>query len=77
MPASKTFEMKFQLGAKADGSFSSTFSRAQQELSKMQQEIQRLNSTQGDISSYQKQQQAIEATTRKLERLKEQQRLLN
>lgn len=43
----------------------------------MQQEIQRLNSAQGDISSYQKQQQAIEATTRKLERLKEQQRLLN
>ena len=75
--AGKESKMSFILSAKADGSFSSTFSKAQQELSKMQQEIQRLNSVQGDISSYQKQQQAIEATTRKLERLKEQQRLLN
>lgn len=77
MPSSKTHEMKIQLEATTGGSFTSTFSRAQQELSRMQQEIQRLNSAQEDISSYQKQQQAIEATTRKLERLKEQQRLLN
>ena len=76
MPASKTFEMKFQLGAKADGSFSSTFSKAQQELSRMQQEIQKLNSVQGDISSYQKQQQAIEATSQKLQNLYRQQELL-
>ena len=75
--AGKESKMSFILSAKADGSFSSTFSKAQQELSKMQQEIQRLNSVQGDISSYQKQQQAIEATTRKLERLKEQQKLLS
>lgn len=77
MPASKEFKMTFNMSAKADGSFSSTFSKAQQDLARMQQEIQKLNSTQVDISSYQKQQQAIEATTRKLERLKEQQKLLN
>lgn len=74
--AGKESKMSFILSAKADGSFSSTFSKAQQELSKMQQEIQRLNSVQGDISSYQKQQQAIEATSQKLRNLYQQQEVL-
>lgn len=71
MPGSKTFEMKFQLNASTGGGFIATFSRAQQEMSRMQQQIQRLNSAQGDIAAYQKQQAAIEATARKLEVLRQ------
>ena len=71
MPGSKTFEMKFQLNASTGGGFNAAFSRAQQEMSRMQQQIQRLNSAQGDIAAYQKQQAAIEATARKLEVLKQ------
>lgn len=71
MPGSKSYKMEFVMNATTGGSFNSTFSRAQLELSRMQQEIQRLNSTQGDIAAYQKQQAAIEATTRKLETLRQ------
>ena len=71
MPGSKEYKMTIRMDASTGGGFNSAFSKAQQELSKMQQEIQRLNSVQGDISAYQKQQAAVEATARKLDVLRQ------
>lgn len=64
--------MAFLLNASLSGGFNSTFSRAQQTLQKMQGEIQAVNRVQGDISSYQKAQAAVEATRNKLSVLQQQ-----
>ena len=68
----REYEMLFQLSAQENGSFSGTFSKAQQQLSGFSREIQELSKMQGDISAYQKQQQAVESTQKKLEVLQQQ-----
>lgn len=72
MASRKEYEMLFQLNAQLGGSFSGTFSKAQQQLASMQKEIQALSKTQSDIAAYQKQQSAVEATRSKLAVLQQQ-----
>ena len=76
MASKKEFEMLFALNARMNGGFSSTFSKAQAEFTRLGKEIQGLHRVQGDIASYQKQQSAIEATRSKLESLQKQHDLL-
>lgn len=76
MASKKEFEMMFALNARMNGGFSSTFSKAQAEFTRLGKEIQGLHRVQGDIASYQKQQSAIEATRSKLESLQKQHDLL-
>lgn len=76
MASRKEYEMLFALNAQLNGGFSSTFSKAQAEFSKLGKEIQSLRSLQADVSSYQKQQNAIQATTAKLQNLQQQHDLL-
>ena len=61
MASRKEYEMLFALNAQLNGGFSSTFSKAQAEFSRLGKEIQSLRSLQSDISAYQKQQGAVEA----------------
>lgn len=72
----KEYEMAFLLNAALNGNFKGTFTKAQQEFAQMGKEIQALNRLQSDISSYQKQQTAIQNTASKLENLKAQHDLL-
>lgn len=59
--ASKTeYEMLWKLGAQLGQDFNGTFSSAQKILTETQNEIQKLNKIQSDISAYSKQQQSIE-----------------
>lgn len=60
--ARKEWELLFNLSAKQNSSFSSTFKAAQSALVETQGKIQQLNKVQSDISAYQKQQQAVDAT---------------
>ena len=55
--ARKEWELLFNLSAKQDGNFSSTFKAAQSALVETQNRIQQLNKVQSDIIAYQKQQQ--------------------
>lgn len=66
------YEMMFQLQAQLGGQFNSAFAKAQQQLVAMQKQIQSLSKTQGNISAYQKQQSALEATRQKLVTLQQQ-----
>ena len=64
--ASKTeYEMLWKLGAQLGQDFNGTFSSAQKILTETQNEIQKLNKIQSDISAYSKQQQSIEKTKSK------------
>lgn len=72
MANAKTYEMLFALNAKLNGGFSGTFSKAQNEFSRLGKEIQSLHNVQSNIASYQKQQQAVQNTSAKLENLKQQ-----
>lgn len=72
MASRREYDMLFQLSAQMNGNFTGTFSKAQQQLLSFQKEIQELNRTQGDISAYEKQQQAVESTKKKLETLQQQ-----
>lgn len=72
----KEYEMMFLLNAALNGSFKGTFSKAQQEFAQLGREIQEVNRLQSDISSYQKQQAAIQSTESKLENLRAQHDLL-
>ena len=74
--AGKLYEMNFVLGAKQNSGFKSTFSQAQAEFARLGGEIQSLNRIQADISAYQKQQSAIDSTTKKLDSLRRQQELV-
>lgn len=76
MASRKEYEMLFMLNAQMNGNFSGTFSKARSEFSRLGKEIQSLKSLQSDISSYQKQQGAIEATSAKLQNLQRQHDLL-
>ncbi len=72
MASRREYEMLFKLNAQMNSGFSGTFGKAQQQLLSFQREIQELNRAQGDIAAYEKQQQAIEGTRRKLEVLQQQ-----
>lgn len=72
----KEYEMAFLLNAALNGNFKGTFSKAQQEFAKLGREIQDLQKLQANVSSYQKQEQAIASTTTKLSNLQQQSALL-
>ena len=76
MASRKEYEMLFALNAQMNGNFTGTFSKAQAEFSRLGKEIQTLHQLQGDISSFQKQQTAVENTRAKLENLQKQHDLL-
>lgn len=76
MAGRKEHEVLFMLNAALNGNFKSTFSNAQSEFTKLSREIQDLHKLQGNVSSYQKQEQAIAATTAKLSNLQQQHDLL-
>ena len=63
----KQYEMAFAIGAKLQGNFSSAFKNAGTSVRGLQTQIESLNKKQGDISSYQRTQTAIENTKKKLE----------
>lgn len=69
MAGRKEFEMMFMLNATMSNTFNSTFSQAQIKLQGMQNEIQALSKVQSNISAYERQQAAVENTTRKLQEL--------
>lgn len=70
MAGRKEYEMLFKLSAQLGAQFGGTFKTARGELSSMQTELQNLKKTQGDIAAYEKQQNALTDTLRKLELLK-------
>ncbi len=72
----KEYEMLFALNASLNGNFRGTFSKAQQEFSKLGKKIQDLQRLQANVSSYQKQEQAIASTDAKLNNLRQQHVLL-
>ena len=72
MATPKVWELMFNLNAKQNSSFSSTFKAAQSALVETQGKIQQLNKVQSDISAYQKQQQAVDATRQRLSVLQQQ-----
>ncbi len=72
MASRREYEMLFKLNAQQNSGFAATFGKAQQQLLSFQRDIQDLNKAQGDIAAYEKQQQAIESTRKKLETLQQQ-----
>lgn len=76
MASAKEYEILFKLNAQQNSGFSLTFSKAQAEFVKLGNEIKNLQKIQSDVSSYEKQQKAIDATERKLENLTKQQDIL-
>lgn len=76
MATKREWTQDFILNARLNGGFNATFSKAQQEFSRLGKEIQSLSKVQSDISSYQKQQAAVENTRTKLENLQRQHDLL-
>ncbi len=58
--------MLFKLSAQLGQNFDGTFSSAKKTLAATQKELQSLNKTQADISSYAKQQQSVDAINNKL-----------
>ena len=75
--AQKQYSFDFVLNAVLNGGFSGTFTKAQQEFIRLGNEIKNLQAIQRDIAAYQKQQQAVQNTTGKLENLKKQYELIN
>lgn len=76
MAGRKEYELLLKLSAQMDGQFSGSFKKAQSEIASMQKELDALRKSQGDISAYQKHQNAVVATTEKLENLKKQYELV-
>lgn len=72
MVSRKEYELKLLLDAETNGTFTRTLSKAQQEILSLQKDIQSLSRLQGDINGYQKQQQAVESTNKKLAVLQQQ-----
>lgn len=70
--ALKEWVLQFNLAAKQNSNFSSTFKAAQSALVETQNRIQQLNKVQSDISAYQKQQQAVDSTKQRLAVLQQQ-----
>lgn len=71
--AQKTYTMDFVLNAVLNGGFQGVFSQAQQKFMQLGNEIKTLQGIQRDITSYQKQAQAVTNTTQKLQHLQSQQ----
>lgn len=76
MAGQRQYYYDFILNAVLNGGFSAVFTKAQQEFIRLGEEIKRLQTIQRDISAYQKQEQAIQHTTKRLENLKAQEILL-
>lgn len=70
--ARKEWELLFNLYAKQNSNFSSTFKAAQSALVETQNRIQQLNKVQSDITAYQKQQQTVDSTKQRLAVLQQQ-----
>lgn len=70
--ARKEWELLFNLSAKQNSNFSSTFKAAQSALVETQNRIQQLNKVQSDITAYQKQQQTVDSTKQRLAVLQQQ-----
>ena len=70
--ALKEWVLQFNLAAKQNSNFSSTFKAAQSALVETQNRIQQLNKVQSDITAYQKQQQAVDSTKQRLAVLQQQ-----
>lgn len=70
--ALKEWVLQFNLAAKQNSNFSSTFKAAQSALAETQNRIQQLNKVQSDITAYQKQQQAVDSTKQRLAVLQQQ-----
>lgn len=66
MTAQKEYSILFALGAKLNGTFSSSFQKAQAVLKETQGKIRELSSTQKDITAYQKQQESLNKTSERL-----------
>lgn len=64
--ATKEYSMAFKLGAQLGKEFGTTFGSAQKKINELQAEVRTLSQVQADISSYQKQQSAIDKTNEKL-----------
>ena len=71
--AQKSYTMDFILNAVLNGGFSGVFSKAQQKFVQLGTEIKNLQGIQRDITSYQKQSQAVTNTAAKLQNLERQQ----
>ena len=67
MAGFKEYQMLFQLNASVGNNFQSTFSTGANSVSQLQDKINALNKTQGDIASYTKQQNAIDKTKSKID----------
>lgn len=75
--AQKQYSFDFVLNAVLNGGFSGVFTKAQQEFIRLGGEIKNLQAIQRDIAAYQKQQQAVQNTTAKLDNLRRQYELVN
>ena len=72
MASRKEYEMLFRLDAQLGSNYNSTFSSAQKAVLAMEKELGALGKVKADISAFQKQQEAIEATKNKLVVLQQQ-----
>lgn len=72
MANKREYDLLFRLNAQLGNSYTSTFTKAQQQLVSIQKEIDALSKVQSDIAAYQKQQSAVDATQKKLEVLQQQ-----
>jgi TP901 family phage tail tape measure protein len=72
--ARKEYDMLFSMNAQLGAGFGNVFKDAQNKIKDLQKEIVTLNKEQGDIKAYQKQQDAVSATRKRLEELTEQQK---
>ena len=72
MSAQREYKMAFVLGAALGSNFNSAFGQANAQLQRTQEQARALMQAQSDISAYSKQQNAVEATRRKLEDLQKQ-----
>lgn len=71
--AQKSYTMDFVLNAVLNGGFSGVFSQAQQKFVQLGTEVKNLQGIQRDITSYQRQSQAVTNTATKLQNLERQQ----
>lgn len=72
MSGRREYDMTFRLGAEVGSTYNAAFKKATEQITAMQKELRDLNTTQSQISGYQKQQASVEATRQKLAVLKQQ-----
>lgn len=76
MASAKQYQMEFLMGARLNGNFGAAFTKAQQEFARLGREIQAVQAVQNNISTYEKQQKAVETTGAKLQNLQQRYALL-